>query len=409
MVEYDDDDARPGFYERIANRLPPGVLRRPGDTAREHALAEAEEAADRASGRSEIRYFAAASAQRNVESIFPTKRAVIRKRARSQAPDVLDPQDCAASPPRGYVVKGMVAPGDLMLIFGQPGAGKSIIAPHIGYAVARGDEVFGRRVRQGRVLYVAAEDPHGMRQRVHALLLELGDAPDFLLVTGISDLLGSDSPDPDEIRQLVTALKPVLVIVDTIAAAFPGLRENEAEDMGNVVRFARSITELGPAVVLVHHAPKADDATPRGHGSLNGDADVAIRLIKSAGEVIGTFSKNRNGPSDATLGFAIKAVEIGADEDGESITAPTLTEQVAKPPGKRPLTPAEDVARRYLADLIVTSGNPLPAGSSFPAGLRGVPEDTWRDECESRRLSTAETEETAPKSSVSEGILAIAI
>ena len=234
-----------------------------------------------------------------------------------------------------------------------------------------------------------------MRQRVHALMIEQGDAPDFILVDGISDLLSPASPDRDDLLDLVETQRPAMVIIDTIAAGFPGLRENEAEDMGNVVKYARSLTEWGAAVILVHHAPKADDSTPRGHGSLNGDADAALKLTKVGGEVAGTFTKNRNGPSDATLGFAINAVRIGTDEDGEAITAPALTEQDgARTPGKRLLTSTQQTARDFLADTIARDGQPLPNGDDYPAGLRGVAEEAWRAECETRRLSTAETEES---------------
>lgn len=311
---------------------------------------------------------------------------------RSRPLSILTPAECAEAAPRGYLIKGMIAPGDLVLLFGQPGAGKSVIAPHLGYAVARGADVFSRRVKQGRTLYVAAEDPHGMRQRVHALMIEQGDAPDFLLVDGITDLLSGGSLDPDRLRELVAEHEPALVVIDTIAAAFPGLRENEAEDMGNVVRLARSLTDSGAAVVLVHHSPKADDSTPRGHGSLNGDADVGLRLTKDTEGVTGSFSKNRNGPSDALLGFTIKAVCIGTDEDGEPITAPALEEKDGNRRTKRLLTPLEQTGRTILADLIVSAGKPLPSGPGFPSGMRGVAEEDWREECESRRLSTAENE-----------------
>ncbi len=332
---------------------------------------------------------------------YPDDDAPPRRNARQRSvPDglrtkplrLLSPEECALEEPRGYLIKGLIAPADLVLLFGQPGAGKSVIAPYLGYAVARGASVFGRRVRQGLVFYCAAEDPHGMRQRINALRLERGDAPDFMIVDGVSDLLSPDSPDIEALRGMVGDYLPALVIVDTVAAAFPSLRENEAEGMACVVRLARSLTDTGAAVVLVHHSPKADDATPRGHGILHGDADVGLRLSRNGGEVAVTFSKNRNGPSDAVLGFTIKAASLGTDEDGDEITAPVLEEQATSQPTKRALTPLEANARGYLADAIARDGKPLPAGSDFPQGLRGVSEDAWRDECEARRLSTADNE-----------------
>src|SRR6266568_4446716 len=82
---------------------------------------------------------------------------------------LLTPADCAVAKHRPYVAKGLIGEGDLALIIGQPGAGKSVLGPHMAYAVAQGRAIFGRRVRQGRVLYIAAEDGPGMRIRTRAL------------------------------------------------------------------------------------------------------------------------------------------------------------------------------------------------------------------------------------------------
>ena len=49
------------------------------------------------------------------------------------------------------------------------------------------------------------------------------DAPDFALVDGVSDLLRADSPDLVALVDAVKTRKPALIIVDTLAMAFPGL------------------------------------------------------------------------------------------------------------------------------------------------------------------------------------------
>lgn len=306
---------------------------------------------------------------------------------------LLTPTACADSPPRGYVVKGIIAPGDMGLCFGHPGCGKSVLCPHIGYAVAQGRSIFGKRVRQGLVFYIPAEDPHGMRQRIHALRLEHGDTDQFVLIEGIGDLLTQDGQDRQALLDLVARDRPALVIVDTIAAAFPALRENEAEDMGRVVALAREIAEYGPAIILAHHSPKTSDSTPRGHGNLNGDADVALNLSPEAdsGTVIVRLTKNRNGASGTAFSFSIKGLRIGVDEDGDSITAPIAQEISTGSAVRTHFTKTEATALRFLADLLVAKGKPLPIGPDYPM-LLGVLESDWRIVCESRRLSTAEVE-----------------
>ena len=170
---------------------------------------------------------------------------------------LLTPADCTNAPARGYVIKGLIAPRDVACIFGAPGGGKSTIAPHLGYHVARGESVFGLRTKPGKVLYVAAEDAHGMKNRVAALRRRDGDAPDFYVVDGVTDLLEEDSPDLAALREAVEEVRPALIFIDTLAMAFRDLEENDAQSMNQVVRIARSLTCHGAAVVLIHHGTKA--------------------------------------------------------------------------------------------------------------------------------------------------------
>ena len=238
---------------------------------------------------------------------------------------VLTPDECEVATPRPYVVKGLIGRGDSILLVGQPGAGKSVLGPHLGYAVAQGRRVFDRRVRQGTVLYIAAEDGHGMKLRVRALRRRWGNAPDFRLLPDAIDLKDPSSRHLAALAKLIQELNPTLIIIDTLARAFPGLKENEPDapdGMGRVVLVVREIANTHEAaVVTLHHMPK-DNATPRGHGALNGDADVTLVVEGSAGQPRTVrVTKNRNGSSDTTLTFSIRGEVLGHDEDGDTITA----------------------------------------------------------------------------------------
>lgn len=313
----------------------------------------------------------------------------------------LSPSDCEATPSRGYVVKGLVAPGDVACIFGSPGAGKSVIGPHLAYAVAQGREAFGMRTKPGRVFYVAAEAPADLRQRVKALKLRHGDADRFTLVEGVNDLLQPDAPDLVALREAVEAQRPAIVIVDTLAMSCPGLEENDAQAMNRVVRMARGLTEWGAAVILVHHSTKADDATPRGHSVLNGALDMAlhVRKVEESNIVRGRLTKNRNGPCDRDIAFTIDSTELGIDDDGDAITAPTLNELdpsliPGETPKAEPITPAE-AALRVLRDL--ESDARTRSDLSPDAGPVWISEVAWRDACERNRGVTAAAPENRPR------------
>ena len=286
----------------------------------------------------------------------------------------LSPGECAAAPSRGYVLKGILAPGDVGCIFGSPGAGKSLIAPHLGYRVAQALPAFGMRTRACGVFYVAAEDPHGMRGRVTALRMAHGDAEGFTLVEGVSDLLADESSDFAALMDAVESRRPGLIFLDTLAMAFPGLEENTAEGMGRVVKVARQLAEHGAAVVLIHHDTKAEGSTPRGHSLLNGALDMALQLFGSdeQGVVRGRLTKNRNGPCARDIAFRIATRELGVDEDGDAITA-ALVDELASDvaPKREKLTQSESAALDVLREM-------LDEGEE-------VDEAQWRETCKSSR------------------------
>jgi hypothetical protein len=292
---------------------------------------------------------------------------------------IIHPVDCATGPRRGYVVKGLIAPFDVGAIIGAPGTGKSQLAPYLAYAVAQGRPVFGLRTKPGRVLYLAAEDMTGMRQRVHALRLDRGDARDFGLVD-CGDMR-SDMATRADLVDTVTATKYALVVVDTVSAAFAGMDENDSAGMGDVVALARKIAATGAAVILVHHIAKNGDGTPRGHSVLNGTLDMCLSLAGLNDDKIvrGKLSKNRNGPCDLDIAFISKVIVLGQDEDGDDITAPIACElppMSAETPRRPKLSPQEARGLAIMREL--------------SAGGAGVSEQAWRDECENQRISTSE-------------------
>lgn len=293
---------------------------------------------------------------------------------------LLTPADCTNAPARGYVIKGLIAPRDLVCIFGAPGGGKSTIAPHLGYHVARGESVFGLRTKPGKVLYVAAEDAHGMKNRVAALRRRDGDAPDFKLIPNVSDLLEEDSPDLAALLEIVEAERPALIFIDTLAMAFRDLEENDAQSMNQVVRIARSLTCHGAAVVLIHHGTKAEGSTPRGHSVLNGALDVALQLLPVDSERIirGRLSKNRNGPPDLDIAFRVASEELGRDDDGDAITAAIVDELPAGAAPRRAKLPAGEIAALGILRDMEKRGS--------------VSEAEWRTACaDGRSVSGAET------------------
>lgn len=300
----------------------------------------------------------------------------------------LTPADCAAMPSRGYVIKGFIAPGDVGCIFGEPGAGKSMIAPYLGYMVSRGKEAFGMRSKQGKVFYLPAEDESGMQMRVRALHEQYGDADDFFVVRG------AHIAEVDALKDLLREVKrqkPSLIVIDTLAASFPGLEENSSEAMSRVVRVGKRLAAFGAAVLFIHHSTKDANGTPRGHSVLNGALDVSMELFKADddGIVRGRLKKNRNGPCDRNIAFSIQSHVFGFDEDGDVVTAGYCEPRVGQAAKKRiHLNPPQKEALAILRDKL----------GHVPDKSLGVPIDDWRKACRgSPKICASDNPETVRK------------
>lgn len=269
----------------------------------------------------------------------------------------LTPEECEASEIKPYVIKGLLREMHIGCIFGAPGAGKSLIAPFIGYMLAQGKDAFGMRTKAGGVFYVAAEDSNGMRGRVKALRKAHGGADLFKLVEGVSDLLVKGSPDFEALKQAVMLERPKLVFIDTLAMAFPGLEENSAEAMGRVVAVARALTQWNAAVILIHHDTKAEGGTPRGHSIFNGALDMSLHVKRDSEQKIirGKLYKNRAGSPEREIAFTIATENFGFDEDGDPLTFPRCNALVGVPKKIKRLAPS----RQAALDVLVQAGGRL--------------------------------------------------
>ena len=282
----------------------------------------------------------------------------------------LSPDECVAQPPRRYIVKGLIAPGDVGCLFGMPGFGKSALAPLIAYHVALGEPIFGLRTKPGPALYIAAEDAPGMINRIAAIRQRYPDAPEFCLVTGIVDLL-ADGPDQKAIIAKIAEMKPSTVWIDTLAMAFADLDEIDNKEMNRVVKVCRQFTAHDAAAILLHHPPKAEGSkTPRGGGAFHGALDMAMQLMEKTddGIVRGKLTKNRNGPCDLDIAFRLSVERLGTDEDGDAITAVIAEPITGAPRGNIKLAASEREGLKVFREL--------REQSEF------VDEQSWRQLCD---------------------------
>ncbi|MFM9966944.1 MAG: DnaB-like helicase N-terminal domain-containing protein [Burkholderiales bacterium] len=242
--------------------------------------------------------------------------------------------DCKVTLELPYVLKGIIAKGQFVVLWGAPGSGKSFTATELLCAIGAGSKWRGRRTGGGICMYVVAEStrPH-IENRFSALKQEFPSMADsaVLIVPLALDLLHAERGDVDRVIETARLLaehdgEVVLIAIDTLNVTIGGGDEN-GPDMGvYVANIKRIIAETGAAVLVLHHCGKDEARGMRGHSALLGalDAELAIEG-EAGGQHILRTGKVRDGESHADLfAFTLRRVELGMDSDGEPVTTCVL-------------------------------------------------------------------------------------
>lgn len=306
--------------------------------------------------------------------------------------------DAQLAPPRSYILEGLLAPGELSVWWGAPKSGKSFLLTRIAYGLALGLGMFGRAARgPARVLYVSAEGESGFAGRLLALAAELGPALGLAYIAQRAEV-GPPGADLDDLIRACRHHRAEVIMLDTVARTFGTGDESATRDMGAyVAALDRLRRETGAHIVVVHHGTKNGDSPgPRGSGALVGAADLVVKVErgKDGSPHRATVEAAKDDADGAAFAFTLRVAELAATGGAPPrVTCVAQEVEAALPSPVSGLPPQARDALAFLRDVIATEGEVLPTGPGFPTGLRGVLEVRWREECETRRLSTAEKPE----------------
>jgi len=257
--------------------------------------------------------------------------------------------DLAHTPPPKQLIEDLIARGQTSQVSGEPGAGKTFFAMEMAYAVATGQKVFGHRVKPAPVLYLAYEGLSAMAQRVRAWRALGRQLPsNFHVLPG----KGHEIPpltDPQAwmnwLLPVYMDLKPGLIVVDTLAAATPGMSTSDEERVGALVMTLRGLVAKTKCHMMhIHHPPKGGALTgqkSRGSGVIEGDLDTQFWVSKGEGSARTVeCSKQRSlGSFGWHKQFILKTIATGMETEFGPESAPYLDVDVK----------AED---SYAADLV---------------------------------------------------------
>lgn len=260
-------------------------------------------------------------------------------------------------PPPEYIVDKMLAKNSVAAIYGAPGGGKSFLALDLGAHVALGSWWQGRKVEQGRVLFVAAEGSGGWPKRAAAWkkFNNVHAVPDFLIYPGTVNLL-----NPEQVMVLVAVCKRwkfSMVVIDTVARSMVGGDENAAKDMGMVVDAADWVKNAsGGCVLLIHHSGKDTAAGLRGSSALLGATDTVMEVKSGEDDDPGIELVCRKQKDDAEFTPILLSLEVvSVRVSGEEVSSCAVAGRRWTGAGRIPESRADE-AKEILVQVMSSTG-----------------------------------------------------
>lgn len=275
--------------------------------------------------------------------------------------------------PKETIIKGVFGEGEYTMVSGKPGSGKSVISTDMACHVAAGMEWHGRAVKQGLVVYIAAERKALTKRRMRAFKIRHGvdDIP-LMVLGGMLDFT-SGLADAKAVIAVIKAAEEVCghncvwIIVDTLTRTFGPGDQNTSKDMTKFVLACDTVREGVPGshLTVIHHTGWAGD---RGKGAidLDGAVDASFLVKKEGGSYVLECDGTNDGDEGVITHFRMEGVQVG-EKEGEPTMAPVVVQADGKSAGEH-----------LVASLTGHKAKALEALRRLGADGEAVPQGLWR-------------------------------
>jgi hypothetical protein len=247
-----------------------------------------------------------------------------------------------------YIVDDIIQRGRLLSLTAKTGHGKTAIATSLMFSFAHGVPFGGRPVEQGKVLFLAGENPDDVRARflVCSDVYGLSINENIHVVPGIFDI----EQQQEIIKRQVDSIGDLTaVIIDTSAAYFMGTEENDNVQMIHHAHVLRNLSELPgkPAIIVPCHPVKnasKDNLLPRGGGAFLNEIDGNLTLWSDDnGKTTQLHWQGKlRGPGFEPLDFELKTETSDSVKDAKVRLIPSVA---AHPMSEEKATELTDAAR----------------------------------------------------------------
>lgn len=221
--------------------------------------------------------------------------------------EFLDLDDLDALPATRWFIDGLLPEG-YVLLSGRDASFKTFIALDMVLSVAAGIPWRNKATTQNRVLYVAGEGAHGLKQRVASWLavhpeVARDDLLKWLTIRKAAPNFYAGGPPYDDL--IARAGHYGVIVLDTLRRISGGADGN-GSDMAVVVdRVAELVRVLdsgagGLALVLAH--TQRTDTDTRGYTGIEDDADAVFHVVREGHALRSTLevSKQKDGSEQGT-------------------------------------------------------------------------------------------------------------
>jgi hypothetical protein len=253
--------------------------------------------------------------------------------------------------PTQWLVRDLIPMGSAGLMVGESRAGKTFLAIDLARALSNGNTFVTKRARAGGTLYIAAEAPGTIpnrlraarlgplapfldeqgrdkadgRELAHLCVTVMSKLPNLLTDEGRAQLVAT-ARDLSEKMQARFGIPLRLIVVDTMLAAFDITDWNDPSQTRRVMNvLAKIAEETGVVVMGVHHHGKDVTRGAAGSYALTAAADFMISVLAETntdGKVSSrriSVTKLRDGATGWGCEFDLVPFKIGVDDEGEDI------------------------------------------------------------------------------------------
>lgn len=185
-----------------------------------------------------------------------------------------------------WQIEDILPENALAMIFGPEGSHKTFFAMDMACCIATGKPFHGRKVKQCRVLYVAAEGGTPIGKRLRSWESENTTfVPDDMLTFVMEPVLLDNDEEVEEMLANLRQEEPYgLIVFDTLNMCMMG-NESQPHEIVKVVRAAkRFCAAFNATVLIIHHPPKDNPNTHRGSGALSAALTTNLKVFFDGGK-----------------------------------------------------------------------------------------------------------------------------